>query len=229
MLQALGVSLRDGSGAILYPGGVSLLDLERVDTSGLDPRVRDAEILLASDVTNPLCGPNGAAAVYEPQKGATTDDVEILDRVLSHFASKVSPEAAALPGAGAAGGIGFAALAVLNATARPGIELILELLDFETYLAAADLVITGEGRLDEQSLQGKAPLGVLLAAARHRLPTVAVCGSNQLAPEARDPDFDAVHALTDIAPDIPTAMREAEPLLERLAAQIGVTMKRESS
>ncbi|MEQ7736110.1 glycerate kinase, partial [Escherichia coli] len=102
-------------------------------------------------------GPNGAAAVYGPQKGADAEDVKVLDWALSHFAEKISPEAAHLPGAGAAGGIGYAALAVLGATARPGIELILEMLDFEKHLDGADLVITGEGRLDDQSFQGKAP------------------------------------------------------------------------
>ncbi|MBT2549671.1 glycerate kinase [Arthrobacter sp. ISL-65] len=222
MLQALGVSLRDGSGAVLYPGGVSLLDLHTVDISGLDPRIWDTEIILATDVTNPLCGPDGAAAVYGPQKGASSEHVTVLDRALGHFASLVAPEAAHLPGAGAAGGIGYAALAVLGATARPGIELIMELLDFESHLAGADLVITGEGRLDDQSFHGKAPMGVLMAAARHNIPTIAVCGSSQLTPAPRHPDFDTIHAITDIAPDIATAIRNAEPLLERLAAQITV-------
>ncbi|MDT0196699.1 glycerate kinase [Arthrobacter sp. AB6] len=222
MLQALGVSLKDGSGAILYPGGVSLLDLEHVDLSGLDSRIHDTEIILATDVTNPLHGPNGAAAVYGPQKGADNEDVKVLDWALSHFASKVSTEVAHYPGAGAAGGIGYAALAVLGATARPGIELVLEMLDFETHLVGADLVITGEGRLDDQSFQGKAPTGVLAAAARHNIPAVAVCGSSLLTNEPRYPDFDAVHALTDIAPDLCTAISNAGPLLEELATQITV-------
>jgi glycerate kinase len=127
-----------------------------------------------------------------------------------------------LPGAGAAGGIGFAALAVLGATARPGIELVLEMLDFETHLTGADLVITGEGRLDDQSFQGKAPTGVLAAAARRNIPAVAVCGSSLLTAEPRYPDFDAVHALTDIAPDVRTAISNAGPLLEKLATRINV-------
>lgn len=222
MLQALGVRLRDGSGADLQPGGISLLELEKADLSQLDPRIRDTEILLATDVTNPLCGPHGAATVYGPQKGADSVDVALLERALSHFAQLLSPEAALLPGAGAAGGIGFAALAVLGATARPGIELVLEMLDFQTHLAGTDLVITGEGRLDNQSLQGKAPVGVLTAAARHNIPTVAVCGSSELTPEPRYPDFDAVHAITDIAADISEAIGNAGPLLERLAGQIRV-------
>lgn len=113
-------------------------------------------------------------------------------------------------------------MAVLGATARPGIELVLEMLDFEVHLAQADLVITGEGRLDEQSFQGKALMGVLAAAAQRNIPTVAVCGSSQLSREPRCPDFDAVHVLADLAPDIPTAIRGAEPLLEQLATRINL-------
>ncbi len=222
MLQALGVSLTDGSGAILYPGGVSLLDLEHVDLSGLDPRIQDTEFILATDVTNPLHGPNGAAAVYGPQKGADAEEVKVLDWALRHFAAKIAPDMAHVPGAGAAGGIGYAALAVLGATARPGIELVLDMLNFETQLAGTDLVITGEGRLDDQSFQGKAPSGVLTAAARQGIPVVAVCGSSLLPTAPRYPDFDAVHALTDIAPDVHTAIRNAAPLLEQLATHINV-------
>lgn len=226
MLQALGVALTDGGGAILYPGGVSLLDLAHVDLTGLDPRIHCTEIILATDVTNPLHGPNGAAVVYGPQKGADADDVKVLDRALEIFAAKVSPDAAHLPGAGAAGGIGYAAIAVLGATARPGIDIVLEMLDFEKHLDGAHLVITGEGRLDDQSFQGKAPTGVLTAAARHNIPAVAVCGSSQLSTGPRYPDFHAVHALTDIAPDVRTAIDNAAPLLEQLAARIDIRQLR---
>ncbi len=222
MLQTLGVALTDGGGAILYPGGVSLLDLEHVDLTGLDPRIHDTEIILATDVTNPLHGPNGAAVVYGPQKGADVNDVEVLDRALRTLAAKISPQAAHIPGAGAAGGIGYAALAVLGATARPGIDIVLEMLDFERHLTGADVVITGEGRLDDQSFQGKAPTGVLMAAAKHNIPAVALCGSSQLTRKPRYPDFDAVHALTDIAPDVRTAIDNAAPLLEQLAGRIDV-------
>jgi glycerate 2-kinase len=222
MLQALGVSLLDAAGAALPPGGVHLLDLDHVDASGLDPRVQDTEIILATDVTNPLYGPDGAAAVYGPQKGADNGDVWVLDRALRRFASKLAPQFAHLSGAGAAGGIGFGAMAALGATAQPGIELVLEILGFETHLKQADLVITGEGCLDDQSFHGKAPTGVLAAAARHNIPTVAVCGSSLLSHEPRYPDFAAVYALTDIAPDVRTAIEKAGPLLEQLATGIPV-------
>jgi glycerate kinase len=222
MLQALGVSLRDGGGNELRPGGAHLGELVRVDVSGLDPRIGATRIVLASDVDNPLCGPQGAAAVYGPQKGADDADVALLDHALDHFASLLAPEAALLPGAGAAGGIGFAAMALLGAVARPGIELVLGLLDFESHLATAHLVITGEGRLDGQSFQGKAPTGVLRAATRHGIPTIAVCGTSQLGTATRDPDFAAVHTIMSIAPDIPSAIANAGPLLETLAAGIPI-------
>lgn len=222
MLQALGVTLRDGSGAILYPGGVSLLDLHAIDLAGLDPRIKDTEIVLATDVTNPLCGPKGAAAVYGPQKGATSEEVAILDLALTRLATLAGRDAALLPGAGAAGGIGFAALAVLGATARPGIDLIMELLDFEAHLAGADVVITGEGRLDDQSFHGKAPMGVLKAATRRNIPTIALCGSSEVTPAFRCPDFNSVYSITSISPDTATAIREAGPLLTRLAAQLAL-------
>lgn len=220
MLQALGARLLDASGVQLGPGGAGLLALSALDLSQLDPRLGQTEILLATDVANPLCGPNGAAAVYGPQKGADSCDVELLDRALARFAASAAPEAAQRPGAGAAGGIGFAAMAFLGASMRPGIELVLDLLDFERQLEDADLVVTGEGRLDSQSFEGKAPVGVRRAAARRGIPVVAVCGSNDLPAGARCPDFEAVHALTDIAADVPSAIANAEPLLRRIAARI---------
>lgn len=220
MLQSLGVSLRDSAGVELKPGGAALLDLHAVDLSGIDARINGTEIILATDVLNPLHGRNGAAAVYGPQKGASSDDVATLDQALIHFAAHISANAARLPGAGAAGGIGFAALAILHASARPGIDLMLSLLEFEEHLDGVDLVITGEGRLDEQSFQGKAPIGVLTAAARHNIPTIAVCGTADLSSQPRHPDFESIWSLIDLAPDINTAIRDAGTLLEELAERI---------
>lgn len=220
MLQSLGASLRDSAGVELKPGGAALLDLHAVDLSGIDARINGTEIILATDVLNPLHGRNGAAAVYGPQKGASSDDVATLDQALIHFAAHISADAALLPGAGAAGGIGFAALAILGASARPGIDLVLSLLEFEEHLAGVDLVITGEGRLDEQSFEGKAPVGVLTAAARHNIPTIAVCGTADLSSQPRHPDFESIRSLIDLAPDISTAIRDAGTLLEELAEKI---------
>ncbi|OSC57368.1 glycerate kinase, partial [Streptomyces sp. 4F] len=160
------------SGGPVAPGGGGLADVASADLSGLDPRLTDVELVLASDVDNPLTGPKGAPAVYGPQKGASPQDVETLDAALAHFAKvlegteTVGARAAgyaASPGAGAAGGIGFGAM-LLGARFRPGIEVMLDVLGFAPALERADLVITGEGSLDEQTLHGKAPAGVASAA-----------------------------------------------------------------
>ncbi|GAA1353298.1 glycerate kinase [Falsarthrobacter nasiphocae] len=218
MLQALGARLLDSAGRDLGPGGGVLGGLAAVDLSGLDPRLADADVVLASDVTNPLTGPSGAAAVYGPQKGASEADVETLDAGLARLGELLDPNAMDRPGAGAAGGIGYAALAALGAQFRPGIEIVLEALGAREAMARADLVITGEGRLDEQSLQGKAPSGVLDLAASLGVPVTAVCGLNELGPDGHG--FTAVYALADIAPDAETSMREAARLLEELGARL---------
>lgn len=133
--------------------------MAEADLSGLDPRLKDVDLVLASDVDNPLTGPKGAPEVYGRQKGASEEDIAVLDAALSHYASVLGPETAALPGAGAAGGIGYGALVALGARFRPGIEVMLDVLGFAPALARATLVITGEGSLDEQTLHGKAPAG----------------------------------------------------------------------
>lgn len=227
MLEALGMRLLDEAGAPIPPGGGGLARLASVDAGGLDPRLAETRVTLASDVTNPLLGARGAAAVYGPQKGASPEDVRVLEDALTRWdrlltealaARNAGSEAADLPGAGAAGGIGYAALAALGARMRPGIELVMETLGLEEALRDADLVITGEGRLDEQSLQGKAPSGVLEAARRAGVPAAAVCGANEL--EAEQHGFAGVFALMDTAPDAETAIRDARRLLEQLGARL---------
>ncbi|MHC5909393.1 glycerate kinase, partial [Streptomyces sp. S6] len=157
-------------GEPVVPGGGGLADLAHADLTGLDARLKDVDLILASDVDNPLTGPKGAPAVYGPQKGASPDDVRALDAALTRFTqvleTAVGPRAldhAAAPGAGAAGGIGYGAL-LLGARFRPGIEIMLDVLGFAPALARAGLVITGEGSLDTQTLHGKAPAGVAAAA-----------------------------------------------------------------
>ncbi len=226
MLTALGARLHDATGADLAPGGGPLADLERLDLSGLHPGVARTRVVVACDVDNPLLGPHGAAAVYGPQKGADADDVAALDAALRRWADVVE-EATGRPGvreragAGAAGGVGFAALAVLDAELRPGIELVLDLVRFADRLPGADLVVTGEGSLDEQTLHGKAPAGVAAAAGRAGVPVVAVAGRLALDPDRlRAAGIEAAYALTDIEPDLARSMAEAGPLLERLATRL---------
>ncbi|MFC5830723.1 glycerate kinase [Nonomuraea insulae] len=237
MAQALGARLLDADGDDLPRGGAALKDLARIDLSGfLD--VSGVEFVVASDVDNPLLGPHGAAAVYGPQKGATPGDVKTLEAALSRLAAVATathglagavehdgtPRAmgvAGAPGAGAAGGVGFAALAFLHAELRPGIDYLLDLLGFGELVKGARLVITGEGSLDEQSLRGKAPVGVAQAAARAGVPVVAVCGRRTLTDaELKAAGIEAAYALTDLEPDPARCMAEAGPLLERLAARL---------
>ncbi|MFE1507175.1 glycerate kinase [Streptomyces sp. NPDC058726] len=227
MLSALGARLLTAGGEPVTPGGAGLAELASADLSGLDPRLASAGIVLASDVDNPLTGPKGAPAVYGPQKGASPEDVETLDAALAHFAKVLeetsgarAAEYAASPGAGAAGGIGFGAL-LLGAGFRPGIEVMLEVLGFAPALERADLVITGEGSLDEQTLHGKAPAGVATAARAAGKEVIAVCGRLALPPEALGrAGIRWAYALTDLEPDVATCIAEAGPILERTAERI---------
>ncbi|MQA60631.1 MAG: glycerate kinase [Actinophytocola sp.] len=221
MLQALGVRLLDASGTELRPGGGALRELAQVDITGLHPGVADAEIVVASDVDNPLLGEHGAAAVYGPQKGADREQVELLDSALARLAEVLGATGVAeRPGAGAAGGVGFAAMAVLGAALRPGIDYLLELVGFPAQLPKAAVVITGEGSLDEQTLRGKAPAGVADAARAAGVPVLAVAGRCVLsAATLTEAGFSGAFALTDIEPDAERCIAEAGPLLERLATE----------
>ncbi|MFD5383724.1 glycerate kinase [Streptomyces sp. NPDC127074] len=222
MLSALGARFLEASGALVGPGGAALARLAKADLSGLDARLAEVDLVLASDVDNPLLGPKGAAAVYGPQKGASPQEVDILDDALRHYARTCGALAmAAEPGAGAAGGLGFGALTALRARFRPGVEVMLDLLGFDEALAQADLVITGEGSLDAQTLHGKAPAGVASRARARGLPVVAVCGRLSLDPAALHAvGIHRAYALTELEPDVPRCLAEAGPLLERVAARM---------
>src|SRR5829696_2725639 len=224
MAAALGARFLDRDGADLPPGGAALLRLAHVDVAGLDPRLRQVRVTVASDVDNPLTGPEGAAHVYGPQKGAGPDDVLLLDSALRRYArvlaDDLGQDVAGRPGAGAAGGLGAGAIAFLGAELRTGI--VLELVGFDKAVVGADLVITGEGKLDAQSLRGKAPVGVARAAAGHGVPVVAVAGAVEVADrELRAAGFEEAHALLELEPDPRRSMAEAAPLLERLAERVG--------
>lgn len=228
MLSALGARLLDAEGVPVAPGGAALAALASADLSRLDPRLAETEVVLASDVDNPLRGPKGAAAVYGPQKGASEQDVDLLDAALGTYvavlaasAGSAALRAAEAPGAGAAGGIGYGALVGLRAAFRPGIEVLLDVLGFAGALARADLVITGEGSLDAQSLHGKAPVGVASAARRRGIPVAAVCGRLTLsAAELNDAGIARAYALSALEPDLARCIAEAGPLLERTAAAL---------
>lgn len=181
MLQALGARLLDQTGNPIPPGGAALSQLASLALDELDPRLSELTLEAAVDVDNPLLGERGASAVFGPQKGASPQEVEQLDKALSHFAD-ISAQALGydyreLPGAGAAGGMGFAARAFLKATLKPGIEMIMQQANMPTLLSRVDLVITGEGRLDGQSLAGKTPIGVSRAARQHSKPVIVLAGS----------------------------------------------------
>jgi len=225
LVGALGARLFGAGGGEIADGGAALEHIERLDLSGRHPHLAEAEIVVACDVDNPLTGPRGAAAVYGPQKGASPDDVQRLDGALARWADVVAAAIGSdqrnAPGAGAAGGVGFAAVALLGARLRPGIELMLDLVEFHRRLAGAQLVITGEGSLDEQTLHGKAPAGVAIAAIAAGVPVVAVCGRNQLTDEQwRAAGISAVYSLDTLEPDAERSMADAAPLLERLAEVI---------
>jgi len=225
MVQALGARLLDRHGCEIGDGGALLAELDTIDLAPLRARLAGIEITVACDVVNPLTGPLGAAAVYGPQKGASDGDVALLERALTHWADTVAAGTGAdlrnAAGAGAAGGVGFAAIALLDAGLRPGTELVFELVGFHRQLTGAALVITGEGSLDEQTLHGKAPIGVALAAQAAGIPVVAVCGRMTLTPEQlRQAGIVAAYRLTDLDPDVRRCIAEAGSLLERVGEQI---------
>ena len=181
MLQALGVRLLDAAGNDLGPGGAALAHLARIDASGIDPRVREAGFRIACDVDNPLVGPRGASAVFGPQKGATPDSVRELDAALAHYADVVRDatgrDVAHLPGAGGGGGIAAAMVVFLDGQLGRGIEIVTQAVGLDAAVRDADLVVTGEGRIDGQTVNGKTPMGVAQVARRHGKPVVAIGGS----------------------------------------------------
>ena len=225
MVTALGARILDAQGRPVRSGGIGLLGAASLDLEALHHLMDDAVVTLASDVDNPLLGPGGAAAVYGPQKGATAHDVALLEKAPTHWADLVAEttgrDQRAEPGAGAAGGTGFGAIALLGAKVRSGAATVLDLVGFADVLAGADLVVTGEGSFDQQSLRGKAPFGVLAGAWAAGLPTVVVCGRCTLAPH----DLAAARvarlwSLTDREPDQARSMSRAAALLDEVGVEI---------
>lgn len=223
MLAALGARLDGVTGT----GGTGLVSLTAVDTAGLHPGLNAAELVLITDVDHALLGPQGAAAIFAPQKGADAETVRVLEAGLTRWVEVVADaghdahRAAAAPGAGAAGGAGFAAL-VLGARRESGAQFMVAATGLADRLEDAALVITGEGKLDSQSLAGKTPVSVAQAAGRRGVPAIAVAGVCDLTPEqAGAAGFSATYSLSDLEPDPQRSIAHAGELLERLGAQIG--------
>lgn len=225
MLAGLGARLLDAEGRPVPDGGGHLTEVSSLDLTGLPDALADAEVVVACDVDNPLTGLDGAAHIYGSQKGASPEQVLAFDAALAHWADLVAAvvgtDVRHASGAGAAGGVGFAALALFGARLEQGTSLILDLLDFDSQVAGADLVVVGEGSLDEQSLHGKAPIGVATVARAHGADVVAVCGRRLI-------DEDALHAVgistayacLDMVDDPARSMAEAADLLEEIGANV---------
>lgn len=228
MLQALGVRILDAEDHEIGPGGAALRDAVRIDLGGLRPAARTAHFRLACDVDNPLLGPRGATAVYAPQKGATAEHLVVLEEAMARWAqllhAATGRDDSLAPGAGAAGGTAFGAMSVLGATTRPGIETVLDLIDFRRKLAEADIVITGEGSLDAQSLHGKAPIGVASVATKMGVPVVAVAGRSSLSDiQLRAAGIARAYTLAELEPDTHASMVNAADLLRRIGHAIAVS------
>ncbi|MCK6189212.1 MULTISPECIES: glycerate kinase [unclassified Pseudomonas] len=224
-MQALGVQLFDAQDQTLAPGGLALAHLARISLAQVDPRLAQVRVEIAADVNNPLCGPHGASAIFGPQKGANPYQVQQLDAALGHFAdccAQVLPkDVREEPGSGAAGGLGFAAKAFLGAQFRAGVDVVAELVGLDEAVRGADLVITGEGRFDAQTLRGKTPFGVARIARRHNVPVIVIAGTlGDGYEQMYAHGVDAAFALPAGPTSLEQACSEAPRLLRERAADI---------
>ena len=225
MMQALGLQMLDHEGNLLEPGGAALANCHRIETARLDPRLSQVVVTIASDVNNPLCGPSGASAVFGPQKGASPEEVKQLDHALSCFADAcqraLGKDMRDQPGSGAAGGVGFAAHAFMNTRFRPGVEVIAEISGLANAVQGAALVITGEGRMDAQTLHGKTPMGVAKIAQTAGVPVIAIAGSLGQGYQALYPlGITAAFSIASGPMTLDEACRHAATLLEQRAGDI---------
>ncbi len=213
MLQALGFEFLDRSGNAIPFGAVGLQNLEKISVENVLNELKECTFRVACDVTNPLCGPSGCSAVFGPQKGATPSMVEDMDGWLGHYATlakEVFPSAdAKYPGTGAAGGLGFAFLTFLDANLQSGIDIVLEETKLENYIQDADLVITGEGKLDFQTAMGKAPVGVARLAKKYNKPVIALAGA--VTKDAGECNKNGIDALFPIIREICTLDEAMKP------------------
>tara|TARA_B110000902_G_scaffold262632_1_gene339897 strand:+ start:244 stop:1383 length:1140 start_codon:yes stop_codon:yes gene_type:complete len=225
ILRALGANLLDKAGQPLTPGGGALDELEYLDLSQLDPRLKQVKFEVACDVDNPLLGKEGASAIFGPQKGATPEQVAQLDKNLTHFSKHLTTasgtDVTKIPGAGAAGGIGATLCALFNTELKSGIDIVLDAVDIKQHLASADLVITGEGRIDSQSLRGKTPVGVAKRAKQYDCPVIAVAGSKtQDQTPLNDCGIDAIFSVVPGIVSLEEALQQAEVNLQLCSQNI---------
>lgn len=230
MVQALGARLLDAQGRDIGPGGGALAELERIDVSGLDARLAECRIEVACDVDNPLTGARGASAVFGPQKGATPAMVQALDANLARFARIVERDLGvaveAAPGAGAAGGMGAAMMAFFGATLKPGIEIVTAAVDLGAHVRDADLVITGEGRIDFQTVHGKTPIGVARVARRHGKPVIGIAGSlGADVGVVHEHGIDAVFSVLNKPCTLDEALRDAAANVTLTARNVAAAMR----
>ncbi len=225
MAQALGIQLLNAQGQALGFGGGALSELATIDTSGLHASLQGIELEVACDVTNPLCGPTGASAIFGPQKGATAEMVAQLDSNLSHYADIIEQQLGASvkesAGAGAAGGMGAALMGLLNAQLRPGVDIVIDAVQLTQIVQDADLVITGEGRIDSQTIHGKTPIGVARTAKRFNKPVIGIAGC--LAPDCHgvyDHGIDAVFSVVSRSVSLAEALAEAAINVELMARNV---------
>jgi glycerate kinase len=230
MLKALGVRFYGQNRELLPDGGAALAELVSVDLSEMDARLKDCRFTIASDVTNPLCGPNGASAVFGPQKGATPEMVLRLDQALNRFAeiitNQIGVDVRNAPGSGAAGGMGAALMSFLQAEFKPGIEIIMEAIQFGAQIQNADLIITGEGKLDLQTLSGKVIAGVCQKAKSYHVPVIALCGGMELSSEQMDQiGLQAAFSIVPKPCHLDEAMKQASRWAQERVEQIMRLMK----
>lgn len=226
MLSALGIRFLDKSGNILEPKGKNLIHIASVDDSSLHPALQESSFTIACDVNNPFYGPQGAAFVYAPQKGASPDEVAALDKGLQHYAAVIEKQKemdiTSIPGAGAAGGMGGGLLPFLRATLKPGIDTILDILHFRESLRGADLVFTGEGKLDAQTAMGKALGGILRTAREQHVPVIALGGGVEATTQLNEMGFTAVLSIQPAPVSLDKAMQKEFTLdnIERTVIQL---------
>ena len=225
MLSALGIAFTDANNNKIETNGAGLQQIKNINIDALDPRLKECEIMVACDVDNPLCGELGASEVFGPQKGATNEDIEYLDKSLKHYGECIKQQfnidVLNQAGAGAAGGMGAALLAFTGAQLKPGIELVLEAVQFKQYMKDTDLVLTGEGKIDEQTIYGKTPMGVARIAKQFDIPVIGIAGSLGKNHQAvYDCGIDAVFAAIPGAISLQQAFAEANDNIENLAENI---------